>query len=251
VGKYGQFCPVAKSLEILGDQWTLLIVRDMLYGVTHFNDLERGLPGISRGVLSKRLRQLQQAGVIEKRQYAARRQSTAYVLTQAGLELHGVMMSLMAWGERWAFREPEPDELDPVLLMWWLRSDVNPEKLPPTRVVVQFEFLLDRKRAFWLVMTKDDVTLCLTDPGFEVDVVATADVAALYRLWWGQVSYAQAVRDHGLSIEGPLQHVREFASWFNWSAAQAMVELRSQRGQQAVTHRGDSPEEALALGREA
>jgi DNA-binding HxlR family transcriptional regulator len=232
VTKYGQFCPVAKSLEILGDQWTLLIVRDMLGGVSHFNDLERGLPGISRGLLSNRLSQLQRAGVIEKRLHDGRRQSTEYVLTQAGQDLGGVIGALMMWGEQWAFAEPEPDDLDPVLLMWWLRGDVEPAKVPQTRVVVQFDFLMQRKAYFWLVLSSTDVTLCLTDPGYEVDVFVTADLAAFYKVWWGRITFAQAVRDRGVTIAGEKERVREFPDWFRWSAAHHMTGLRAMREQQ-------------------
>ena len=231
MAKYGQFCPVAKSLEILGDQWTLLIVRDMLGGVSHFNDLERGLPGISRALLSNRLRQLQRAGVVEKRLHAARRQSTEYVLTQAGHELGGVIGALTVWGEAWAFTEPEPEELDPVLLMWWLRGDVQQEKLPQTRVVVQFDFRMDRRAYFWLVMTQTDVTLCLTDPGYDIDVLVTADLATFYNLWWGQISYEQAIHNYGVIIEGTKRLVREFPGWFSWSAARHMSGLRTMRSQ--------------------
>jgi DNA-binding HxlR family transcriptional regulator len=235
MGKYGQFCPVAKSLEILGDQWTLLIVRDMLGGISHFNDLERGLPGISRALLSKRLRQLQGAGVIEKRVYAGRQRSTEYVLTLAGHALEGVIGALTAWGEEWAFSEPEPEDLDPVLLMWWLRGDVRREGLPQARVVVQFDFVMDKKAWFWLVLTMSDVTLCLTDPGYEVDVRVTADLAAFYKLWWGRISYHQALSNRGLKIEGEPRLVREFPGWFNWSAAQHMNSLRALRAQRART----------------
>jgi DNA-binding HxlR family transcriptional regulator len=227
--KYGQFCPVAKSLDILGDQWTLLIVRDMLTGVSHFNDLERGLPGISRALLSKRLLQLQRAGVIEKRLHAERRQSTEYALTQAGQELGGVIAALTVWGESWAFAEPEPEELDPVLLLWWLRGDVQTENLPQSRVVVEFDFLLGRKAHFWLVMTPADVTLCLTDPGYEIDVLVTAHLATFYKLWWGQITYSQALRERGVMIEGRPRLVRGFPGWFSWGAAQHMSGLKAMR----------------------
>ena len=232
--KYGQFCPVAKSLEILGDQWTLLIIRDMLGGISHFNDLERGLPGISRALLSNRLRRLQRAGIVEKRLLQARRKSTEYLLTQAGRELEGVIGALTIWGEAWAFTEPEPEELDPVLLMWWLRGDVDPEQLPPTRVVVQFEFRLDRRASFWLVMAANDVTLCLTDPGFEVDIQVTADLKTFYQLWWGQITYPQALNEHGVMVEGNRLLARGFPTWFHWSAAQHMQGLKAQRAQTAV-----------------
>jgi DNA-binding HxlR family transcriptional regulator len=243
MAKYGQFCPVAKSLELLGDQWTLLIIRDMLGGVSHFNDLERGLPGISRAVLSKRLSQLQRAGVIEKRLYATRRQSTEYVLTQAGYELGGVIGALTVWGEAWAFSEPEPDELDPVLLMWWLRGDVRQETIPQTRVVVQFDFLLPRKAYFWLVMTPADVTLCLTDPGYEVDVSVTADLAAFYKVWWGRTTFEQALRDNGVTVEGQSRLVRALPGWFRWSAAQHMSGLQAMRLQKpALAGAAGSPD---------
>lgn len=112
MAKYGQYCPVARSLEILGDRWTLLIIRDMLGGVRHFNDLERGLPGISRALLAQRLRQLQQSGVIEKRTNISGRQSTEYHPTPAGEALQGVIGALFSWGEMWAFDEPSSEELD-------------------------------------------------------------------------------------------------------------------------------------------
>src|SRR6185437_12260516 len=126
----GQYCPIAKSLEILGDHWTLLIVRELLLGTRHFNDLERGLPRISRALLASRLRHLQRAGIIEKHIRGSGRTTTEYELTQAGRELFNVINSLKTWGEAWAFGDPTPEELDPVLLMWRLRSQVNRDQLP-------------------------------------------------------------------------------------------------------------------------
>ncbi len=237
MSKYGQFCPVAKSLELLGDRWTLLIVRDMLNGTAHFNDLERGLPGISRALLSSRLRQLQHAGIIDKQTHNSGRATTEYRLTQAGQELTGVISAFMVWGEAWAFAEPEPEELDPVLLMWWLRSDVQRDKLSQDRIVVQYDFRVRKMEYFWLVLTSVDVTLCLTDPGYEVDVLVTADLSAFYKLWWGRITYDQAVSDYGVMVEGLPQLVRDFPGWFGWSAAaglKAVKAMREQRSQQHV-----------------
>lgn len=231
ISKYGQFCPVAKSLDVLGDRWTLLIVRDMLIGTTHFNDLERGLPGISRGLLAQRLKQLHQIGIIEKRLHESGRQTTEYQLTQAGRELEGVIFALMVWGEAWAFAEPTPEELDPVLLMWWLRSDVQRDRLPPSRTVVQYDFRVGKKDYFWLVMTTADVTLCLTDPGYEVDVLVTADLAAFYKLWWGRITYEQAVGEYGVMVEGSPQMIRDFPNWFGWSAAAGLNAVKAMREQ--------------------
>ncbi|MFN8447059.1 MAG: helix-turn-helix domain-containing protein [Anaerolineae bacterium] len=230
MAKYGQFCPVARSLEILGDRWTLLIIRDMLGGVTHFNDLERGLPGISRALLAARLRQLQKAGILVKQANTPGRQSTEYRLTQAGQELAGVIGALTIWGEAWAFGEPAPDELDPVLLMWWMRGDARTETLPQDRIVVQYDLRHGKQAGyFWLVLTRADVTLCLTDPGYEVDVLVTADVAALYKLWWGQINYEQAIHDYGVRVEGLRRMVKAFPTWFAWEAAEGMRAVRNRR----------------------
>jgi DNA-binding HxlR family transcriptional regulator len=218
MAKYGQYCPVAKALELVGDRWTLLIIRDLLTGTRHFNDLEHGLPGISRALLAQRLRQLQQAGVITKQFYDARRNTTEYQLTQAGQDLLAVIMSLRVWGETWAFGDPTPDELDPVLLMWWLRKRVNIDRLPADRIVVQFDFRGAKKATFWLILTTDDVSLCLTEPGYEIDVLVTADLTVFLKLWAGRISYQEALINDEVSVEAIPSLIRAFPEWFGWSA---------------------------------
>ena len=219
MSKYGQYCPIAKSLEILGDSWTLLIVRDMLTGTRHFNSLERGLPGISRALLASRLRQLQKGGIVEKRLTDSGRQTTEYQLTQAGQELLNVMLPLKTWGEKWAFSDPAPEDLDPSLLMWWLHNRVNRELLPEYRVVVEFDFPGAKIINFWLVMTKEDVSLCLTDPGYEINLLITADLAVFFKIWGERLSYQDALKYNGVSIEGIPSLTRAFPSWFGWSVA--------------------------------
>ena len=218
--KYGQYCPVAKSLEILGDHWTLLIIRDMLTGTRHFNDLERGLPRISRALLASRLRQLRQAGVIDKQLTGAGRKTTEYQLTQAGQELFGVIMALRGWGEKWAFGDPTPDQLDPVLLMWWLHNRVDVDQLPEQRVVAQFDFHGAAVVSFWLVLTRADVTLCLTDPGFEINLLVTADLATFYKVWGGRISYPEALNRYGVTVEGVPCLTRAFPHWFGWGVTE-------------------------------
>ena len=218
MSKYGQYCPVAKTLEILGDRWTLLIVRDMLGGIRHFNDLERGLPGISRALLAARLRQLQQAGIIEKRLNGARRNASEYHLTQAGQELQNVINSLWIWGETWAFGDPTPEELDPVLLMWWMKNRVNVNQLPDCRVVLQFDFHGAAVVSFWLILTTADVTICLTDPGYEINVLVTADLATFFKLWGGRIRYQEALDDYNVRVEGIPSLTQTFPIWFGWIA---------------------------------
>ena len=229
--KYGQYCPVAKAAEILGDRWTMLIVRDLLTGTRHFNEFERGLPGISRGLLAERLRRLQRMGVVKKLQQENNRQRTEYQLTKAGQELETVIGALLEWGARWAFGDPEPEDLDPLLLMWWMRSRVLVERLPEQRVVVQFDFSGAATDTYWLVLTKKDVSLCLLHPGFEIDVLVTADLSTLFQVWLGRTRLAEASRDGRVEIEAIPRLVEAFPQWFGYSpaagAVQAVAQARS------------------------
>jgi DNA-binding HxlR family transcriptional regulator len=218
MSKYGQFCPIAKALELVGDRWTLLIIRDMLFGTKRFNDLERGLPRISRALLASRLRQLQRAGLIDKRPCStgAGRSPAEYHLTQAGRELFDVINSLKLWGEAWAFSDPTEEDLDPVLLMWWLHNRVNIAELPQRRVVVQFDFYGAKTVSFWLILAREDVSLCLTDPGYQINLLVEADLAIFFKVWGGQISYLKALRDYDVRVEGVTNLARAFPRWFGW-----------------------------------
>lgn len=223
MSKYGQYCPVAQALEILGERWTLLIIRDMLTGTRYFNDLERGLPGLSRALLAKRLRQLQQAGLVEKRFNDEGRNTTEYHLTQPGQELEAVIGALLVWGSAWAFGDPSEEQLDPLLLMWWLRNRVNVECLPEDRITVQFDFHGAKSETYWLVLARGDVNLCLTDPGYEINVLVTSDLAVFFKLWLGRIDYQEATRHHDVRVEGIPRLVRAFPDWFAWSPAAPSV----------------------------
>lgn len=221
--KYGQYCPVAKAVEILGDRWTLLIVRDLLTGTCHFNELERGLPGISRGLLAERLRRLERMELVEKVELANGRKRTAYHLTRAGQELQSVINSLLVWGARWAFEEPEEDELDPVLLMWWMRSRVCLEQLPDQRVVVRFDFQGAKYETFWLLLSREDVSLCLTDPGFDLDLLVTADLSAFFQIWLGRLTFDEAQQANLVEVDGIPALTNALPSWFAYSLAAPTV----------------------------
>jgi DNA-binding HxlR family transcriptional regulator len=221
--KYGQYCPVAKAAEILGDRWTLLIVRDLLTGTRHFNEFERGLPGISRGLLAGRLRRLERMGVVKKFQRENNRQRTEYRLTAAGRALEPVIGALLEWGAQWAFGDPEPEDLDPLLLMWWMRSRVLVEQLPEQRVVVQFDFNGAASDTYWLVLTREDVSLCLIHPGFDIDVLVTADLSTFFQVWLGRTRLAEAKREGRVDIEAVPRLAKAFPSWFGYSPAAGAV----------------------------
>jgi len=213
--EYGQYCPIARAIEILADRWTLLIVRELLDGVHHFNELDRSLPGISRALLVERLRRLEQTGVIVRRQHG--HGSVEYHLTYAGRALQGIIDVLGGWGARWAFGDPRPRELDPVLLLWWMRRHVRREQLPQQRVVVEFDFYGGRSGIYWLIFARKDASLCLQHPRFEVDVRVRADITALYRVWLGRENFAEAVAKRRIRLDGPVNLLRAFPRWFAWS----------------------------------
>ena len=214
--RYRQYCPVARASEIVADRWTPLIVRELLAGSRGFNSIHRGLPGISRSLLSSRLRHLEDGGVVERRT-GTRANVTEYLLTEAGMGLKPVLESLGAWGARWAFGEPRAQELDPALLLWKIHQRIRRHLLPSPRTVVEFDLSGPRGRRLWLVLQPHDVSVCLKPPGYDADLVVRADVRLLYRVWLGEVDYGAAVRGQGLVVEGPPALVRALPGWFMWS----------------------------------
>ena len=187
---YAQYCPIAKASEILGDRWTLLIVREMLGGAKGFNELHRGLPGISRSVLTDRLRSLERAEIVGRRT-GPKGRTLEYQLTPAGRDLEPVVQAMGEWGVTWSFTDPRPEELDPDLLIVWMARHVHREQLPPGRTVLKFDFRNPAKR-YWMVLEPSEVSVCLQHPGFDIDLVVGVDTATpIGSTWDGQSSAAR------------------------------------------------------------
>ena len=216
VFKYHQYCPVARACEILADRWTPLIVRELLFGSRHFNELRRGLPRISRSLLVARLRHLEDNGVIERRT-GARPNVTEYILTEAGSDLADVIKYLGTWAIKWVFVDPNREELDPALFLWKMHQRVDHRELPRERTVVQFDLTGRKGRRVWLVLVPHDVSSTLKAPGLRSDLIVRADVSVLYRVWAGFLDYDAAVRSGEIVLEGPSALVRAFPRWFMWS----------------------------------
>ena len=191
---YGQYCPIAKSVEVLGERWSILLLRELLIGSTRFNDIARGLPGMSRTMLSKRLREFESAELVE-------RLDGEYHLTPAAKELRGFVFGLGEWGERWLLGEPRPEEIDPLSLFWHAHARFDTSDLPERRVVIAFE-LTDCPDRFWVVIDTIGCSVCEADPGFDIDVVVRADAATLYRVWYHQQDLHQALKHGDIRLEG-------------------------------------------------
>jgi DNA-binding HxlR family transcriptional regulator len=219
---YGQYCPVARAAEILGDRWTLLIVRELLADVRQFNELGRGLPHLSRTLLAERLRRLEQMKVLERRG-TSRGKPTEYRLTAAGRDLQRIIDLFGEWGARWAFGPPRPNELDPIILLWWMRRRVAMDRISRHRVVIQFDFRRAPQKSYWLLIEGKDVSVCLKAPGFDVDVVVTSDMLTFYQVWLGRLSMTSALRQRLVVLDGTPSDIRAFPAWFTWSPMAASV----------------------------
>lgn len=195
MSRYGQYCPITRALEILGDRWTLLVIRDLLVGADRFNVLARGLPGMSRGLLAKRLTQLGRHGLVAH-------DDGRYTPTEACQQLRPIVFGLAEWGARWAFGPPREDELDPTVLMWWIRGGIDPAPFGSRRVVLHVRLPEARRQRFWFVVEPHDVSLCFTDPGYELDLTLESSLSVLYQVWEGVLELPAAVRDGLIVLEG-------------------------------------------------
>lgn len=195
---YGQFCPVAKAMEVLDERWTLLVVRELLAGSCHFNELRRGVPKMSPALLSKRLRTLERAGVINRQIDAAR---TRYVLTESGRELSTVVEALNAWGTRWVGGLGDED-LDPHLLMWDMRRTVAIERWPRSRTVIAFHLsgVAPAVSTWWLVVADGEVDVCDYDPGFDTTATVVTSLRDLTAIWRGDVTWTIALRSGHVGV---------------------------------------------------
>jgi DNA-binding HxlR family transcriptional regulator len=211
---YGQFCPVAQALEIVGERWTLLVVRELLCGNYRFNEILNGVPLMSRSLLSQRLKTLEQAGVIERRERPGGG-GFEYRMTDAGRELEPVIHGLGTWGQRWARADLKSERLDPVLLMWDLRRNLDPSRLPPSSTVVMFWFrdLPAKRSRYWLKVERPEVELCLTNPGFEVELTVETTLRTMVEVWMGDRDAQAAVREGVIELKGPQRLARGFPSW--------------------------------------
>ncbi len=214
---YGQFCPVAVACEVFAERWTPLILRELFAGAARLTDIRRGVPLISRTLLAQRLRDLEEAGVVESQPLRGSR-GRAYRVTAAGEEFRDIIERLGEWGQRWSRSQFDTDNLDVALLMWNVRRRIDVARLPHRRVVVRFDFRgvpsrYRMARTFWMVLDRPEIDLCLRDQGFDVDVVVSADAATMARVWIGKSSLGDAVRSGGIRIEGPRELVQALPGW--------------------------------------
>jgi DNA-binding HxlR family transcriptional regulator len=217
---YGQFCPVAMAAEILCTRWTVVLLRELLVGSTRFNELRRGVPRMSPALLSKRLGELEAAGVVERGRSPDAPGIDTYRLTRAGQELWPVIEAIGMWGQKWVEAEPSLANLDPELLMWDMRRNLDTDPVPDRRTVIEFIYpeLPPVHRKWWLIVEPDrTVDLCHLDPGFDVDLYINVDLRTMTEIWMGLKTVARALDEGALWMTGHRDLAKTMQAWLGLS----------------------------------
>ena len=215
--EYGQFCPVAMAAQILAVRWMPLVVRELLAGSVRFSDLQRGLPLISPSLLSARLKELEHANVVERRPSSSGKGSE-YHLTESGKELGPIVFMYGFWAEKWLKRDYKENELDPSLLMWDIRRNVDASVFDPERrEVIEFELsgVKAGQRRWWILVERGEVDLCMKDPGHNIDLHVYASLRILTEVWMGRRKLNDALNSESVKLEGSRQEIRKFSKWFS------------------------------------
>jgi DNA-binding HxlR family transcriptional regulator len=219
-GSYNQFCPVAMAAEILCTRWTVIVLRELVAGSTRFNELRRGVPRMSPALLSKRLKDLETAGIVVRSKVAGDPDLHEYTLTAAGKELRPVIEAVGDWGHRWVTTESSLDNVDPNLLMWDMRRNIRQKSLPKRRSTIQviFSDLPEAKRNWWLIAQPGEgIDLCSVDPGFDVDLYLVTNLRTMTEIWMGYTTVARAKKDESLVVTGSRQLEADLQTWLGLS----------------------------------
>lgn len=214
---YGQFCPVAMAAEILCRRWTMVLLRELVAGSTRFNDLRRGVSRMSPALLSKRLKELQAAGVVER--VATGDGGAEYRLTPAGHDLRDVVEAMGIWGQRWVQAQPSLRNLDAGLLMWDMRRNLDPGPLGEARRVIQFLYpeLPETRRYWWLLVERGGTDLCSVDPGCEVDLYVVTDLRTMTAVWMGLADLDEVIASGRMKVTGEPRLAAGMRSWLGLS----------------------------------
>ena len=217
---YGQYCPIAMASEILGTRWTVMVLRELISGSTRFNDLRRGVPRMSPALLSKRLKELEDAGVVQRIASETAPGVSEYHLTRSGRDLKPVILAMGFWGQRWIAASEALEKLDVSYFMWGMRQFVNAGALPKRRCTVLFQYpeQAEGLRKWWLVVAPGAETdVCTVDPGFDVDLYVTTDLRSMTAIWIGLTTVREAIQAKKMDVTGDRQLAANMQIWLGLS----------------------------------
>lgn len=226
--RYNQYCPVAQALDLVGDRWTLLVVREVLLGSCRFNDILRGIPRLPRSTLARRLQQLETHGLVEQRRGTA---GPEYVPTEAGAALEDVLVALGLWSREHAHRSLRDEEIDAGLLMWNVQRGIAADRAPTEPTMIRFELTNPQRgiERYWLKLADGVGELCLTNPGMEEALVVHASARLFTEVWLGHRGFREAIVSGDIVVEGPQRLVDGFPSWFTLNHFAQLDQTESSR----------------------
>lgn len=227
---YGQYCPLSLAVELLCQRWTMLVVSRLLDGCSRFNEIHRGVPRISPTLLSKRLSELEKAGIVRTRKSPGGT-GRQYLLTDAGRELEPMVDHLAIWGQRWA-RDMTDDDLDPAFLLWSMHLRMDTSAMPPGTVIeFQFSGAPADSRQFWLIHRNGEVEMCLKDPELDVDLLVTSRLRLFVEAWRGFRDLRKEIAAGRIKVQGPESLCKHFPSWLRLSVLAPYPRMRAGREQ--------------------
>lgn len=224
-----EYCPVSIGASLIGDRWTLLIVRELMVGASGFNDIHRGLPGLNRSVLSDRLRHLEHVGLLERLPIASHSKRHRYVLTESGRALRPVLQAIGSWTVDWRFPRPSDEQSDPTLLLWRMYQGIDQKALPDGRICIEFRFPHTDPSHGWIHADPKSSGVCLGAPERDVDLIVTAMPRVLNEVWYGYRTLPSALEAGLVEINGPQFLIAEFPRWFSRSPFADAVQQRLPR----------------------
>jgi len=213
---YEDYCPISLGVEVLGDRWTPLVIRELMVGSTGFNEIHRGVPRMSRTLLAQRLRQLERKGLV-RREAAERGRPGRYLLTPSGESLTPIVWAMGHWAAEWVFGDPTAEDCDGLSLMWRMHQHAMPSRLATQRTIVHMVLSGPGAAEGWLDIERRGITVCRDDPGRDVDLAVQAETGAMQRWLVGLAPFDELVRAGSARLLGPSRLARAFPTWFDTS----------------------------------
>jgi DNA-binding HxlR family transcriptional regulator len=216
---YGLFCPTSKACEVLTPRWTIQILGELWGGSTRFNEIRRGLPGISPTLLAKRLKEMQESGLLERVESPATG-SIDYIRTEKAGELDPILQGLAKWAQRHIKAEIALEDRDADILMWTLQRRIIAEELPRRRNVVRFNFsdATSPASTYWLISKPGEtIELCASDPGFDVDLYVETEVAVMTGIYLGRRTFDREIEDGRFFMSGDQRLAHTIKRWLKIS----------------------------------
>jgi DNA-binding HxlR family transcriptional regulator len=211
--RFADYCPIATGVDVLGDRWTPLVIRELMVGASGFNEIHRGIPRASRSILAQRLRHLERYGLVERRS-AGRGRPGGYRLTESGQAMTPIVWAMGHWAAEWVFGEPTDEDCDGLSIIWRMHQHADPSNLPTDRTVVHVVLTGPGAAEGWLTVERNGITVCKDDQGLDVDLAVEGSTVHVNRWLIGLVPWRDLVRSGDVRLLGPSRLARAFPTWF-------------------------------------